>query len=63
MGSWGSEAPNLFQLPGAQFKGDSPFPPQNSLWDYEDEEPRTPKVRGLVFHNLPGVGGQGEQSL
>lgn len=48
MGSQGGEVPYLYQLPGAQLKGHSPFP-QYKWWDYEDLEPRTPKMKELVF--------------
>lgn len=65
MGSGGREAHYLFQLPGAQLKGGSPFPPNTDFGIMKDEEPRTPNVRGLVFHKLqpsPGVEVQGEQA-
>lgn len=64
MGSRGGEVPYLYQLPGAQLKGRSPFP-QYKWWDYEDLEPRTPKMKELVFLGCstppPGLRvGQGE---
>lgn len=65
MGSGGREAHYLFQLPGAQLKGGSPFPPNTDFGIMKDEEPRTPNVRGLVFHKLqpsPGVEVRGEQA-
>lgn len=58
MGSWGSEAPYLFQLPGAQFKGDSPFPPKIDYGITRRRSPGPPKSGGWFFITSLGLGGR-----